>query len=113
MSVAEFNLFQLPQDGQIIAGANIVVPLETFLPDGLTLAVDGENAREYPFRFCNRAGCVARIGLTPDEVAEMQAGAAGSMRIVPAAAPDTEVVLTISLTGFTAAYAAITPLPAE
>ncbi len=113
VSVAEFNMFRLPEDGRVAAGANIVVPLETFLPERLTLAVDGENARIYPYRFCNRAGCVARVGFTQAEVDEFKRGVAGSLRIVPAAAPDTEVVLAVSLSGFTAAYDSITPVPVE
>ena len=113
VSVAEFNLFRLPEGGQVVSGANIVVPLETFLPEQLTLAVDGENARRYPYRFCNRAGCVARVGFTQAEVEEFKRGAAGNLRIVPAAAADTEVVLTVSLSGFTAAYDSIAPLPVE
>ena len=113
VSVAEFNMFRLPEDGRVAAGANIVVPLETFLLEQLTLAVDGQNARVYPYRFCNRAGCVARVGFTQAEVDEFKRGAAGSLRIVPAAAADTEVVLDISLSGFTAAYDSITPVPVE
>lgn len=113
VSVAEFNFFRLPESGQVVSGANIVVPLETFLPEQLTLAVDGANARRYPYRFCNRAGCIARVGFTQAEVDEFKRGAASSLRIVPAAAADTEVILTISLTGFTAAYDSIAPIPVE
>jgi len=113
VSVAEFNLFRLPEGGNVVAGSNIVVPLETFLPAQLTLAVDGQNARAYPYRFCSEAGCVARVGFTQAEIDEFKRGALGSLRIVPAIASDTEVVLDISLTGFTAAYDSITPLPTE
>ena len=113
VSVAEVSIFKLPEGGQAQAGATIVVPLETFLPEQLTLAVDGENARVYPYRFCNRAGCVARIGLTAAEVAQLKAGANGSLRIVPAATPSSEVVLNISLSGFTAGYDALAALPVE
>ena len=102
--VAEFNLFQLPAGGQAVAGANIVVPLETFLPQQLTIAVDGQNARRYPYTFCNRAGCVARVGFTQAEVDQFKAGANASIRIVPAAAPESEVLLNVSLSGFTAGY---------
>ena len=102
--VAEFNLFQLPAGGQAVAGANIVVPLETFLPQQLTISVDGQNARRYPYTFCNRAGCVARVGFTQAEVDQFKAGANASVRIVPAAAPESEVLLNVSLSGFTAGY---------
>jgi invasion protein IalB len=103
-SVAEFNIFQLPAGGQAAAGATIVVPLETLLTQQITIAVDGQNARRYPFNFCNRAGCVARVGFTQAEVDEFKRGVQATVRIVPAAAPTQEVVLAVSLTGFTAGY---------
>ncbi|MEO1639798.1 MAG: invasion associated locus B family protein [Pseudomonadota bacterium] len=102
VSVAEFNIFPLPEGGQAAAGATIVVPLETLLTQQLTIAVDGVNARRYPFTFCNRAGCVARVGFTQAEVDEFKRGAVATVRLVPAAAPDEEVVLDVSLSGFTA-----------
>ncbi len=103
-SVAEFNIFQLPEGGQAVAGATLVVPLETLLIEQITIAVDGQNARRYPFNFCNRAGCVARIGFTQAEIDELKRGAQATVRIVPAAAPTQEVVLAVSLSGFTAGY---------
>ncbi|WP_333713832.1 invasion associated locus B family protein [Yoonia sp.] len=113
VAVAEFNMFRLPEGGNVVAGSNIVVPLETFLPAQLTIAVDGQNPRAYPYRFCNASGCIARVGFTQAEIDELKRGATGSLRIVPAFADDAEVVLTISLTGFTAAYDSIVPLPAD
>ncbi len=103
-AVAEFNLFPLPAGGRVAAGATIVVPLETLLTEQLTIAVDGQNPRVYPFNFCNRAGCVARVGFTQGEVEEFKRGIASVVRIVPAAAPDQQVVLDVSLLGFTAGY---------
>jgi len=105
-AVAEFNLFRLPEGGRAAAGANIVVPLETLLTQQLTIAVDGQNARRYPFTFCNSAGCVARIGLTAEEVEEFKRGVQASVRLVPIADPSTEVVLPVSLSGFTAGFEA-------
>lgn len=104
VAVAEFNLFRLSDGQRAVAGATIVVPLETLLTQQLTIAVDGANARRYPFTFCNRAGCVARIGFTQEEVDEFKRGGTASVRLVPAAAPTEEVVLTVSLTGFTAGF---------
>ncbi|WP_342076039.1 invasion associated locus B family protein [Yoonia sp. SS1-5] len=102
--VAEVNIFRLPEGGRAAAGANIVVPLETLLTQQLTLSVDGGSTRRYPFTFCNAAGCVARVGFTLAEVNQFKAGASATLRLVPAAAPDEEVLLTMSLSGFTAAY---------
>ena len=103
-SVAEMSLFPIPNGERAAAGATIVVPLETFLTEQVTLTIDGGTARRYPFTFCNNAGCVARVGFTDEEIALFKGGNQAIMRIVPAAAPDEEVLLTISLTGFTAAY---------
>jgi len=108
-SVAEISLFPLPEGGRAAAGATIVVPLETLLTQQLTLSVDGGEARRYPFTFCNTAGCVARIGLTTAEIDQFRRGNAATLRMVPAAAPDEAVVLKVSLTGFTAGYAATGP----
>ena len=104
VAVAEFNLFRLPEGQRAVAGATVVVPLETLLTQQLTIAVDGQNARRYPFTFCNRAGCVARIGFTQEEVDQFKRGAAATVRLVPAAAPTEEVVLNVSLAGFTAGF---------
>lgn len=104
VAVAEFNLFPLPEGQRAAAGATVVVPLETLLTEQLTIAVDGQNARRYPFTFCNRAGCVARIGFTQAEVDQFKRGSVATVRLVPAAAPDAEVVLDVSLTGFTAGF---------
>ncbi|PXW70249.1 invasion protein IalB [Loktanella sp. PT4BL] len=104
VAVAEFNLFPLPEGQRAAAGATVVVPLETLLTEQLTIAVDGQNARIYPFTFCNRAGCVARIGFTQAEVDQFKRGSVATVRLVPAAAPDAEVVLDVSLRGFTAGF---------
>lgn len=103
-SVAEISMFPLTNGGQAAAGATIVVPLETLLTEQLQITVDGAAPRRYPFTFCNRAGCVARVGFTQAEVDQFKRGNAANLRMVPAAAPDEQVVLNISLSGFTAGY---------
>ncbi len=103
-AVAEMSMFPLPPGGQAAAGATIVVPLETLLTQQLTLSVDGGQARRYPFTFCNAAGCVSRVGFTAEEVAQFKRGNAAQLRLVPAAAPDQEVLLDVSLSGFTAGF---------
>jgi invasion protein IalB len=111
--VAEIRIFPLPPGGEAAAGANIVTPLETLLTEGLTLSVDGANPRRYPFTFCNREGCLARVGFTEAEVDEFRRGRAAELTLVPAAAPDETVTLTISLIGFTAGFASPDMAPAE
>ncbi len=106
-SVAEFNLFPLPEGQQAVAGANIVTPLETLLTANLRLAVDGGQSKVYPYSFCSQVGCFSRIGLTAEEVDTFRKGATANVTIVPAAAPNETVQLSLSLSGFTAGYNAL------
>lgn len=106
-NVAEISLFGLPPGQQAAAGATIVTPLETLLTQQITLQVDSGQARRYPFSWCSQIGCFARVGFTEAEVAAFQRGARAIMTIVPAAAPDQQVELTISLLGFTAGLEAV------
>lgn len=102
--VAEISLFRLPDGGKAAAGATIVVPLETALPQQLTIAVDGGKARRYPYAFCNPVGCYVRLGLTPADVSAFKRGKEAIITIVPALAPEQQVKLNLSLDGFTASY---------
>lgn len=106
-SVAEFNMFPLPEGQQAVAGANIVTPLETLLTANLRLAVDSGQGKRYPYSFCSQVGCFSRIGLTADEIAGFRRGATATVTIVPAAAPNETVDLTLSLSGFTAGFNAL------
>jgi invasion protein IalB len=102
--VAEVSLFRLPGSGKAEAGATIVVPLETSIPQQLTISVDGGKARRYPYAFCNPVGCYVRLGLTAQDVSAFKRGAEAVVTIVPALAPDQKVQLKLSLEGFTASY---------
>lgn len=103
-SVAEITVFPIAGNAEIPAGATIITPLETLLTEAVTLSVDGGQSKRYPFTFCTSQGCISRIGLTADEISAFRAGNAVQIRIVPAVAPDQEVRVDISLTGFTAAF---------
>ncbi|WP_299147985.1 invasion associated locus B family protein [uncultured Tateyamaria sp.] len=102
--VAEISIFRLPEGGRAVAGATIIVPLETSLPQQLTIQVDGGQARRYPYAFCNSIGCYSRVGMVAEEVASFRNGNAAKVTLVPAQAPDQKVELELSLTGFTASY---------
>lgn len=108
-SVAEVTMFNLPEgtEGPAVAGASVVVPLETMLMNGVQLQIDAAASKTYPFTFCTTAGCVARVGFIAEEIEAMKKGAKATMTIVPALAPDQKVNLDMSLKGFTAGYAAI------
>jgi invasion protein IalB len=106
-SVAEISVFPLPEGQQAQAGVTIITPLETLLTEQVTLQIDEAQAKRYPFTFCAAVGCVSRIGLLAEEVDAFRRGNAAVVRIVPAAAPDQEVVLNVSLRGFTAGFQAL------
>jgi invasion protein IalB len=107
-SVAEISIFDLPAGGQAAAGATFMAPLETLLTANLRIGVDAGKPRIYPFAFCTKSGCVARLGFTGEELASFKKGIKGVVIIVPAAAPDQEVLLDMTLKGFTAGFEAVT-----
>ncbi|WP_413719898.1 invasion associated locus B family protein [Silicimonas sp. MF1-12-2] len=112
-SVAEFSIFNLPEGQQAVAGATVVTPLETLLTAELRLRVDEGQVRRYPYSFCSQIGCFARIGFTQVEIDAFKAGAAGTVVIVPAAAPNEVVQLKVSLSGFTAGWNALVAANAQ
>lgn len=106
-AVAEFNIFDLPDEGPLVAGATIVTPLDTLLTPGLRLRVDDGPWSEYPFSFCQQIGCFAQIGLTEDNLAGMRRGTTAFVALVALPAPDQIIELDASLRGFTAGFAAL------
>lgn len=106
-AVAEMSIFALPAGGPALAGASIVAPLETLLTEEVTVAIDNNPAKKYPFAWCSPVGCVARLGITADEVAAMRRGSVARIAIVPVVAPDQQVVVEASLSGFTAGFDAV------
>ena len=105
---AEITLFRI-QGAPFAAGAMIVTPLETLLTRAVTVVIDAGMPKRYPFKFCNTQGCVAEVGFTQEEVDAMKRGSGGKVVIVPVAAQRTNVELTLSLAGFTAAYDKLPP----
>ncbi len=108
--VAEVSLFRLPDSGQAKAGATIIVPLETALQNQLTVQVDSNNAKRYPFAFCNTLGCYVRLGFTEDDVNLFRRGAVANITIVPVVSPNQKITLPLDLSGFTAGYAELEPV---
>lgn len=105
--IAEFSLFRIADGGQAIAGATIIVPLETLLPAQITMSVDGAPGKRYNYSFCNPIGCVAQIGLTEGDVDALKRGASAKLSLRPAPAPDQLIEVDMSLSGFTAGFDAV------
>jgi len=108
--VAEISIFRLPEGGQAVAGATVVVPLGTLLTKELKISVDGGRAKSFSYAFCNQTGCFSRIGLTADDIAAFKQGASANLEIVPAQAPDQTITINASLSGFTDAFENVTTL---
>ncbi|SDY94457.1 Invasion protein IalB, involved in pathogenesis [Jannaschia faecimaris] len=104
---ADVNFFDLPDGGDIVAGATILTPLQTLLTAQVTMSIDGGQPRRYPYSFCDATGCYSRMGFTAEDVAAFKRGAAATLVVVPALAPDQRAELTMSLSGFTAGLAAV------
>jgi invasion protein IalB len=107
--VAEFTLHYIGGE-TVEAAGTVITPLETLLTQQLTMFVDGENGRRYPFSFCNTIGCYVRAGFKAEDVDMMRKGAAAEVAIFPLANPQEPVRLPVSLTGFTAAFNKVTEL---
>ncbi len=103
-AVAEMSLFRLQPGGQAVAGATMIVPLETLLTARLTISIDDGPGKQYQFAYCNPIGCFANIGLTQADVDGLKRGSTATVSIVPAPAPDEVIRLPMSLKGFTAGY---------
>ncbi|MCK0166447.1 invasion associated locus B family protein [Jannaschia sp. S6380] len=104
---ADVNVFDLPDGGEIVAGATVLTPLQTLLTAQVTMTIDGGQTRRYPFSFCDQSGCYSRMGFTAADVAALKRGASATLVVVPALAPDQRAELEMSLSGFTAGLAAV------
>lgn len=107
-AIAEISIVALPFGADFAAGVTVTTPLETFLPTGMGWYVgerpaDGQ-MRVEGFRVCTVVGCIVRMGLSPDEIDTMKAGANATIMIAPFVAINQPVAITVSLAGFTAAY---------
>lgn len=110
--VGKVSIGRLPAGQQAVAGSMVIVPLGVLLTQQITIGIDGGTPKRYPFRFCDPNGCVAQIGYTDAEVSNFKAGAKATVTVTPAAAPDQEVKLPLSLSGFTDAWNSL-PVPQE
>ena len=108
--MSEISILRLTNDNGIVAGANIIVPLETLLTIPLTISFDDKNVKQYPYSFCNAIGCIASIGLNANEVNILKKGTQAYISVVHISQPNTPITFGISLKGFTAAFEKTTPV---
>ena len=100
--VSGIVLFPIAPGQQAVAGANVLTPLEPLLQRQLSLSIDGGETRVYPFSFCTRSGCTARLGFTATDLLALERGSTAVLTIYALSAPDTPVEIQVSLKGFPA-----------
>ena len=99
--VAEISIIKLPKGQIAAAAATIIVPLETILSEGLILAIQESEPKQYQFKFCNSLGCYSQIGLTDDEVEALKRKEKASIFLKHISSGDQQIVIPMSLDGFT------------
>jgi invasion protein IalB len=105
--IAEISLFRVQSNPTAVAGADITVPLETLLTAPLVIRYSKTNAKQYPYTFCNKIGCIARIGFSPEDVDLMKAGDRAILSITHIQQPEQAITFPMSLAGFTKSYDAL------
>lgn len=118
--IMEMTLLALPESAAAtegeevaVAGATVIVPLETLLTQKLNLTIDSGKTKRFDFTFCAEVGCVARLGLTEDDLNAFRKGNVATLTVVPVADPSRTVDVKLSLNGFTAGYEAVKAANAE
>ena len=107
--IADISIFKLPAGEIAVAAANVMVPLETLLTKKFRIAFSEESKKEFPYSFCNKNGCLVRMGLLEEDIEAMKKGAASEISITHISKPDSAINLSLSLDGFTAAFEIIKP----
>ena len=108
--IADISIFKLPAGDVAIAAANIMVPLETLLTKKFRFAFSEEIVKEYPYSFCNKNGCLVRLGLLEEDVEALKKGSVSELSITHISDPEASINLDVSLKGFTAAFDIVKPL---
>lgn len=98
------------KDGKPIPAAMTVqTPLGVLIPYGLRLKIDGNQVVPLPLTRCIQAGCVSQAPMLGEAVNQMKKGS----KAVFGYFLQNETLVNVSLSGFTAAYDALTPVAAQ
>ena len=107
--IADISIFKLPEGDRAIAAANVMVPLETLLTKKFRFAFSEDLVKEFPYSFCNQNGCLVRMGLLKEDIEAMKKGSSSELSITHISSPEASINLSLSLSGFTAAFDIIRP----
>lgn len=94
------------EQGEIVAQARIITPLQVMLPKGLGISIDGAEATRRPYLFCNIQGCVVHTPVLATELEKMKSGKQLEfLTDLPGPKGPQLVKVPMSLEGFAKAYA--------
>ncbi len=108
--VADFNIVRIEDDTPAKAGVTVLTPLGTLLTAGLVMQVDDNDPRQFPFVWCDGAGCFSRFAFDEEFLNDLKAGQQGLVSLRSMSNPAQEIILNLSLDGFTAAFNELEPL---
>jgi invasion protein IalB len=107
--IADISIFKLPDNEMAVAAANVMVPLETLLTKKFRFAFSNKSIKEFPYSFCNKNGCLVRMGLLEEDIEAMKKGFNSELSVTHISSPNSYIKLDLSLKGFTAAFDKIKP----
>ena len=107
--IADISLFKLPDGEMAVAAANVMVPLETLLTKNFRFAFSDNIVKEFQYSFCNKNGCLVRMGLLQEDIEAMKKGSYSQLSITHISSPEATINLSLSLDGFTAAFDTLRP----
>lgn len=98
------------QDGKPIQAAMTVqTPLGILIPYGVRIKIDSDNVIPLPLSRCIPAGCVSQAPMLAEAVSKMKKGS----KAVYGVFLDKEILVDISLRGFTKAFNTLKPVTAQ
>lgn len=104
---SELTLYRIENEEGVSAVATVLVPLETLLTSNLSLNIDKGVSVEFPFSWCDKRGCYARIAFTDDDVFSMRNGQSGTIKIFSISSADKAIILKLSFLGFIDAFTSL------
>ena len=105
MSIRKLPQPQSVQGVEVVAVTDIITPLAVVLTAGLAMRIDTADEQVAPFQICTAQGCLVREPLTQEAVSRFKKGSKAKLTVVSAEQGPVDV--SISLIGFTKAYAAL------
>lgn len=100
--ILQVSIFKVPESEHPVG--IVILPLGFLLPQGVLLSVDGKEIGRLPIQRCESVGCLASLIVNDELQSFFKAGKAAEFKIN---VQGQAVALPMSLSGFTAALAAI------